>query len=85
MTPDLLRRIGEALHGEHWQAPLARRLGVAERSMRYWLAGREIPEGVRDELVVLLLDKACACVDLSGAIGGTSHERVDFSVVPDLE
>lgn len=34
LSPDLVRRAGVALYGEHWQAPLARALVVDERTMR---------------------------------------------------
>lgn len=36
---DLLRRSGRALHGERWQVPLSRDLGVTGRALRYWLEG----------------------------------------------
>ena len=36
---DLLRRSGRALHGERWQVPLSRDLGVTDRALRYWLDG----------------------------------------------
>jgi hypothetical protein len=55
ITPDLLRRVGEALYGERWQSALAADLNIADRSMRYWLAGRSpIPPAVRDEVRGLL-------------------------------
>lgn len=34
LTPDLVRRAGIALYGEHWQMPLAKALKVADRTMR---------------------------------------------------
>lgn len=34
LTPDLVRRAGIALFGDHWQAPLARAIRVDERTMR---------------------------------------------------
>lgn len=55
MSPDLLRRIGEALYGERWQSALAAELGIADRSLRYWLAGRSpIPPTIKEELRGLL-------------------------------
>lgn len=56
-----LRRIGETLEGERWQVPLSRKLGVAGRSVRYWLAGRDIPDGVEAELMALLVEKRREC------------------------
>src|ERR1700730_4441841 len=47
MSNELLKRVGESVYGQQWQAPLARDLGVNERSMRRWVAGTdEIPRGV---------------------------------------
>jgi len=34
LTADLVARAGIALYGEHWQMPLARLLGVADRTVR---------------------------------------------------
>ncbi len=51
MSSELLKRIGEFIYGDQWQAPLARDLGVNERSMRRWVAGTdEIPRGVWRDL-----------------------------------
>lgn len=47
MTPALLRQVGGALHGERWQTPLARELGVSDRTVRRWLAGDAVvPTGL---------------------------------------
>lgn len=44
MTAEELRAAGEVIWGERWQTPLARRLGVDPRTVRYWVAGRmEVP------------------------------------------
>lgn len=63
----LFCRAGEALCGPQWHREIARRLGVSERSVRYWQAGRPVPDGVwgdlremanerRDELAKLLAE-----------------------------
>ena len=36
---NLLAEIGEALYGERWQTALAHELGVADRTVRRWVAG----------------------------------------------
>jgi|GEM_PF-1543762 hypothetical protein len=55
----LLRRSGEALYGERWQAPLARDLGVALRTVQRWTAGdHPIPPGVWRDLCALLTARA---------------------------
>ena len=43
MTPTELRTIGELLYGERWQSPLARDLGVDDRTVRGWLTGKGRP------------------------------------------
>lgn len=35
----VLRSAGLALYGNNWQSPLARALGVSDRTMRRWIAG----------------------------------------------
>lgn len=42
IPPDVLQRVGWALYGNNWQSPLARDLGISDRSMRYMLAGERI-------------------------------------------
>lgn len=67
---DHLAEIGRALYGEHWQAPLARDLGVNRESIRRWLNGsspfgpahgawrdlRTVLEGIRNRAATLLAD-----------------------------
>jgi hypothetical protein len=56
---DFLRRSGAALYGERWQAPLARDLGVALRTVQRWTAGdNPIPPGVWLDLCELLTARA---------------------------
>jgi hypothetical protein len=51
MSKDLLRSVGEFFYGAEWQAPLARDIGVNERSLRRWIAGTEnVPNGVWNDL-----------------------------------
>jgi hypothetical protein len=58
MTPDLLRRVGSALHGEQWQTPLAMDLNVPPRTVRRWLSGADtVPPGVRQELRQMLTEQ----------------------------
>jgi hypothetical protein len=39
MTTKLLSDVGEALYGPRWHTDLSRDLGVADRTMRRWMAG----------------------------------------------
>lgn len=64
----LFVRIGEALYGEQWQSQLARALDVSDRSVRYWLAGRPIPDGVWRDLQILLDQRRVEIADLTMAL-----------------
>lgn len=62
---ELLRRVGEALHGERWQSPLARDLGVAVRTVQRWAAGDSpIPPGLWSDLCRVLVGRAGAIAEL---------------------
>lgn len=53
---DLLRLVGEALHGERWQSPLASGLGVSDRAVRYWLsAATPCPDDLGGRLLTVVV------------------------------
>lgn len=55
---DLLRLVGEALHGERWQSPLAGDLGVSDRAVRYWLsAATPCPDDLGPRLLAVVVRK----------------------------
>jgi hypothetical protein len=55
----LLREAGEALYGDLWQSAVARDLGVADRSVRRWIAGvHGIPPGIWGELSGIMQERA---------------------------
>jgi hypothetical protein len=55
---DLLRWVGEALHGEHWQSALARQLDISFRTIQRWIAGQNpVPPGIWSELDKLLAER----------------------------
>jgi hypothetical protein len=65
----LITRIGLALWGERWLAPMARAVRVDERTVRSWARGRrEVPPGVLHELVTLLEAHAGTCRSLAAEI-----------------
>ena len=65
----LITRIGLALWGERWLAPMARAVRVDERTVRSWARGRrDPPPGVLRELTVLLETHAGTCRDLAAEI-----------------
>lgn len=55
----LLLKCGEALYGPQWQSALARDLGVADRTVRRWVAGTtDIPPGLYVDLLRLTQKRA---------------------------
>ena len=57
----LLVECGEALYGPQWQSALARDLGVADRTVRRWVAGTsEVPAGLYVDLLRLTQERAAA-------------------------
>ena len=55
----LLVECGEALYGPQWQSALARDLGVADRTMRRWVAGTtDVPAGLHVDLLRLTQERA---------------------------
>ncbi len=65
----LLARCGACLYGERWQSPLARDLGVSDRSVRAWVAGtRSIPAGVWGDLRRLLQERVIESRGLLGEL-----------------
>mgnify|MGYP003587570933 FL=1 len=58
ITIEQLTAIGNALYGSQWQSALARDLGVADRTMRRWVAGESpIPTGIIADLHRLLRER----------------------------
>ena len=53
----LLVECGEALYGPRWQTELARDLGVADRTMRRWVADTSaVPSGLYVDLLRLMAE-----------------------------
>jgi len=70
MTPvsdaTILAAAGRLLHGDAWQSPIARDLGVADRTVRRWLAETSpIPAGVWPDLAAALEQRAAAAAGLA--------------------
>jgi len=58
LTAAAFRRLGEAMYGPQWQTPMARAIGVTDRTVRYMAAGeRGIHEGTVAALVPAILDR----------------------------
>lgn len=67
--PDLLIACGQALYGERWQSPLARDVGVSDRTMRRWVAGTQpVPPGLTADLLRLTQERAGALDALSARL-----------------
>lgn len=72
MTPQLLREIGEALHGQYWVAPLAEQLvspitgrPVHRKTVERWRDEEyALPETLPDELAAAIDAKIAALKEL---------------------
>lgn len=74
MTPSLLAEAGKLLHGEQWKAPLARDLGVDEKTVANWDKGRSrIPPGVARDLGKLLLAHGHQVYELLNKLGASTE------------
>jgi len=63
--PNILIATGRALYGDRWQSPLARDLGVSDRTVRRWGAGTSpVPRGVYADLLRLVVERAQVLDDL---------------------
>lgn len=68
MSSELLMRCGQALYGSHWQADLARDLEVSDRTVRRWVAGDDVPEGVYLDLLQICSRRVSQIADLMAAL-----------------
>jgi hypothetical protein len=64
---DLLARTGEALYGAQWQSPLARDLGVSDRTMRRWSSAGP-PERIFGELLALVRARSTVLGEIAEAL-----------------
>ena len=73
--PDL-HTIGRALYGRAWQRDLAEAVGVSERTMRYWAAGRPIPDGAWQDIADTARAKSADLARIADELrGGADSER----------
>lgn len=64
-----LETIGQAMYGPLWQSAVARDLGVADRTVRRWVAGTSsIPPGILGELKAVCLRRSAELAELAGQI-----------------
>lgn len=67
----LLVECGQALYGPRWQCELARDLGVADRTVRRWVAGTsEVPSGLYLDLLRLTQERAAVLDALAPKLRG---------------
>ena len=65
----LLVEAGEALYGSRWQSEMARDLGVADRTVRRWVAGTsEVPSGLYVDLLRLTQERAALLDSLAARL-----------------
>lgn len=81
MTLQELETTGAALYGPRWQTDLARALGVADRSMRRWVAGQNaVPEGLRPKLLALVAERIDELTRVQAAL--SANARPEDTHVP---
>ena len=74
MHADLLKRVGEALYGAQWQSPLARDLGVSDRTMRRWAAPEGPPDSIIGELLALVRARSTTLGEIAEALERAAAE-----------
>jgi hypothetical protein len=68
MPVDDLQAAATLIYGSEWQAPLARDLGVALRTVQRWAAREMSPPDVRGELAAICRRKAEALMSIAAAL-----------------
>lgn len=70
---DLLEDCGTALYGADWKSPLARALGVTDRTVRRWATGASpIPATAWGDIAALVADRRSDLATLRDRIAATS-------------
>lgn len=65
----LLVECGEALYGSRWQCEMARDLGIADRTVRRWVAGvTPVPCGVYLDLLRMVVERQAMLDDLASRL-----------------
>ncbi len=64
-TAQTLADVGGALYGPSWQTPLSETLGVSDRTIRRWVAGATIPEGVWPEIAEICGERGADLLEWS--------------------
>jgi hypothetical protein len=68
-TITLLQRIGEALYGPRWQTDLSRDIGVADRTIRRWIADpSDIPDGAWQDILSTIERRAVEVDDARNVV-----------------
>ena len=66
---EIVKRVGQALYGERWQAPLSRDLEITDRTLRNWRSGRyDPPPELTGQLLGLLRRRGKSVADLTLAL-----------------
>ena len=78
----LLRMVGETLYGEPWKAILADALGVSNRTLRRWLAGQNVPEGVWLEFMALKFRQRVRIASVNDAVVNKVESLAHSAALP---
>lgn len=60
MSANLLETVGRSLYGPHWQADLAREMGISSQIVRRWMSTKNVPATTMARLEKLCSTRAQA-------------------------
>lgn len=64
LSKDVLAKAGRAMYGDQWQSPLARALGINDRTVRRWASGESnVPQHMHS-IILGLMDARIASIGL---------------------
>lgn len=76
MDKELLREIGVILYGPNFRSPMARYLGVSDRTVRRWLGGEfEVSDGHISALLRMLYTHVGKTLAVSKKLEQVSRDR----------
>ena len=78
ITPETLRKVGEAIYGRCWQTPLAALLNVQARTVRRWASGESsMPMWLSRDLLRVVEDRALKLRLAGDALETAEAARLD--------
>lgn len=74
---DLLENAARRMYGEQWQTPLAKALGINDRTVRRWAAGNnKVPKKIWPLVYAILIEQERAIREASDLVRKVKIEKV---------